>query len=181
MAISNGCKTPHPTSRQKEIQAGQARKNEVVGKFSRAAGGYGFVRPENSTVSDRSEDIYIPHRKILDATNGDIVRVITTKSQRGDRMRITGRVIDIVERSTNQFVGTYREQGELGFVIVDNSIFDTGILVGDAGAKTVVQTIKSLSKWFGSHRITAKGRASSSKCLASAANGCRYSNRHPRI
>jgi ribonuclease R len=111
------------------------RKNEVVGKFSRAAGGYGFVRPSNTTVSDRSEDIYVPHRKTLDATNGDIVRIITSKSQRGDRVRVTGRVIDIVERATNQFVGTYREQDELGFVVVDNSIFDTGILVGDAGAK----------------------------------------------
>lgn len=120
---------------KKKSKSGKSRKNEIVGKFSRAAGGYGFVRPENSTVSDRSEDIYIPHRKTLDATNGDIVRVLLSRSQRGDRLRVTGRIIDIVERSTNQFVGTYREQDGLGFVVVDNSIFDTGILVGDAGAK----------------------------------------------
>lgn len=110
-------------------------KNEIVGRFSRAAGGYGFVRPENSTASDRSDDIYISHRKTLDATNGDTVRVITSRSQRGDRVRVTGRIVEIVERRTNQFVGTYREQHGLGFVVVDNSVFDTGILVGDAGAK----------------------------------------------
>lgn len=113
----------------------QKRGNEIVGKFSRAAGGYGFVRPENSTAPDRSDDIYIPHRKTLDATNGDTVRILTTRSQRGDRARITGRIVEIIERSTNQFVGTYREQDGFGFVVVDNSIFDTGILVGDAGAK----------------------------------------------
>lgn len=122
---------------QKKSQSGKNKKrgNEIIGKFSRAAGGYGFVRPENSTAADRSDDIYIPHRKTLDATNGDIVRIFTTRSQRGDRARVTGRIVEIMERATNQFVGTYREQSGYGFVVVDNSIFDTGILVGDAGAK----------------------------------------------
>ncbi len=110
-------------------------KNEVIGTFSRAAGGYGFVRPRDTKVADRSEDIYVPRMKILDATDGDIVKVIVSRSRRGGEVRTSGRIIEIVDRRTNQFVGTYREQDELGFVVVDNGVFDTGILVGDAGAK----------------------------------------------
>jgi ribonuclease R len=44
-------------------------------------------------------------------------------------------VIDIIERHTHRFVGTYRESDGYGFVDVDGKTFESGILVGDAGAK----------------------------------------------
>ena len=113
----------------------ESNKNEVIGRFSRAAGGYGFVRPLDSKASDRSDDIFVPLVKVLDATNGDTVKVVVSRSRRGDKVRTSGRVIEIIDRNTNQFVGTYQEQGEHGFVVVDNNVFDTGIWVGDAGAK----------------------------------------------
>ena len=46
-----------------------------------------------------------------------------------------GRVIDIVERQTNRFVGTYFEEGGLGLVQVDGRVFTNPIYVGDPGAK----------------------------------------------
>ena len=109
--------------------------NEVIGTFSRASAGYGFVRPSDSKASDRSDDIFVPVSKVLDATNGDTVKIAVSFSRRGGEVRTTGRIIEIIDRSTNQFVGTYEEKDELGFVVVDNSVFDYGILVGDAGAK----------------------------------------------
>ena len=113
----------------------KATRNEVVGVFRHNSAGYGFVTPEGSTATDRSEDIFVPKNKTLDAANLDIVRIRVSRGRRGREVRITGRVLDVIDRRTNRFVGTYRERGGYGFVDVDNGVFDAGILVGDAGAK----------------------------------------------
>ena len=112
----------------------ESKGNEVVGIFRRAAAGFGFVTPLGSTVTDRSEDIFIPKTKKADATDRDTVKVRVSKG-RGNDSRKSGRVIDIVERHSHTFVGTYRENGAYGFVVVDGGVFESGILVGDAGAK----------------------------------------------
>ena len=116
---------------------GSRGKNEVVGIFRRAAAGFGFVTPEGSTATDRSDDIFIPKTKTADATNRDIVKISVSKGREGrdGKKRTSGRVIGIVERHSNRFVGTYGETGKFGFVTVDGGVFEAGILVGDAGAK----------------------------------------------
>ena len=112
-------------------------KNEVIGVFRRAAAGFGFVTPEGSTATDRSDDIFIPKTKTADATNLDTVKISVSKGRGGrdGKKRSSGRVIGIVKRHSNRFVGTYGETGKFGFVTVDGGVFEAGILVGDAGAK----------------------------------------------
>ncbi len=117
-----------------------ARHNEIIGRFSRAAGGYGFVAvaPDLEAGPDTvpPEDVYIPQRRTLDAASGDIVRVKLTARREGKRLKTSGRVIEIIERRTHQFVGTYHERGRYGLVAIDGNQFDTDVLVGDAGAKS---------------------------------------------
>jgi ribonuclease R len=108
----------------------------VVGTFRRAAGGFGFVRPEGTQRAEgRDADIFIPADKTGDAASGDIVSVRLEK--RGRMGKVEGRIIDVVERSTNRFVGTYFEQAGMGLVQVDGKIFTSPIYVGDPGAKGV--------------------------------------------
>ena len=45
--------------KDKHSGSGKRDKNQVVGLFRRAAAGFGFVTPEDSTASDRSDDIFI--------------------------------------------------------------------------------------------------------------------------
>lgn len=113
----------------------KTRQNEVTGIFRRAAAGYGFVTPADSAATDRSEDVYIPKQKTADAADGDTVRIRTSRRRQGADIRISGRVMEVMARRTHRFVGIYRETDGYGFVTVDNDIFDSGILVGDAGAK----------------------------------------------
>ena len=110
----------------------KTKSNEVVGRFRKAAAGFGFVTPEDSTATDRSEDIFIPQMKTLDAADLDTVRIRVSKGNSG---RTAGRVIEVVARHTNRFVGSYKESNGLGIVIVDGNRFETGVLVGDASAK----------------------------------------------
>ena len=108
-----------------------AREKNITGRFRKNSGGFGFVTPENSVATDRSDDIFIPKSKTADASDRDIVKIRISKS----RARVSGQIIEVVQRHTHRFVGTYRITGGLGFVDVDGGVFESGILVGDAGAK----------------------------------------------
>lgn len=107
----------------------------IVGTFRRTEGGYGFVRPEGTPAgAGRDADIFIPANGAGDAANGDIVR-IRLSGKVGRMGKSEGRVIDIVERATNRFVGTYAVTAGMGVVQIDGKIFSSPIYVGDPGAK----------------------------------------------
>lgn len=111
--------------------------NQIVGTFRRVSTGEGFVRPEGTAASaGRDADIHIAKKAALDAHSGDKVRIkIDTHS--GYKGKPEGRVIDVVERATNRFVGTYFEREDMGLVEVDGKVFNQPIYVGDPGAKGV--------------------------------------------
>lgn len=125
----------HPAAKGGKPPKKQKKSKHTVGTFRKAQGGFGFVRPEGTTASEgRDADIFIPASATGDAANGDTVRIRV--SDKKDRMgKISGRIIDIVERATNRFVGTYLEQGGMGLVQIDGKIFSEPIFVGDPGAK----------------------------------------------
>lgn len=110
---------------------------DVVGTFRRTSSGFGFVRPRGTLrEAGRSQDVYIPERKALDASSGDTVVVRVNKRRKeGGETRVAGEIIDIVARQTRQFVGVYIERGGTGFVQIDGNVFTQPIAVGDAGAK----------------------------------------------
>src|SRR5690606_2177699 len=64
----------------------------------------------------------------------DIVR-IRLNGKVGRMGKSEGRVVDIVERATNRFVGTYSVTAGMGVVQIDGKIFASPIYVGDPGAK----------------------------------------------
>jgi ribonuclease R len=108
-----------------------------TGTFRRAAGGFGFVRPDGTLRAlGRDADVFVPADKCGDAANGDIVSV-RLESKRGRMGKQEGRILDVVERATNRFVGVYFETAGMGMVQVDGKIFSNAIYVGDPGAKGV--------------------------------------------
>ena len=123
-----------PESKNSSKTKSGSKHNEIVGTFRRAAAGFGFVTPKDSRATDRSDDIFIPKTKTADAADRDVVK-IRVSTRREGKFRTSGRVIDVIERNTHQFVGTYKEASGYGIVDVDGGVFESGILVGDAGAK----------------------------------------------
>ena len=112
-----------------------AASKHFTGTFRRAAAGFGFVRPEGTQRAEgRDADVFIPANQCGDAADGDIVSV-RLESKRGRMGKQEGRIIDVVERSTNRFVGLYFEQAGMGMVQVDGKVFNTPLYVGDPGAK----------------------------------------------
>ena len=155
---------------------GQANDREVTGIFRRAMAGFGFVTPDSSHPLLQGADLFIPLRKTGDAADGDRVRAKISRTSGGDsaarrgrkpasprrgeenssdKQRFSGRIVEVVERRTNQFVGSYFERDGFGLVQVDGGVFETDILVGDAAArncrigdKVVIELVRFPSNRF---------------------------------
>lgn len=109
----------------------------VTGIFRRTQQGFGFVRPSGTAPSaGRTQDIFIPAEDCGDAASGDTVLVRLAKDRRGGEQP-RGQIVEIIERDTRQFVGTYFEAAGAAFVTIDGSIFARPVGVGDPGAKGV--------------------------------------------
>ena len=107
----------------------------VTGTLRRVGSGDCYVRPEGTPASAGKDlDIYVSKRNSGDAASGDKVRIVLS-SRPGPKGKPEGKLVDLVERSTNQFVGAYFEQDGMGLVDVDGKVFSSPIYVGDPGAK----------------------------------------------
>ena len=127
----------HPAAKVGQQPTKRERGNFVVGTFRRNAKGYGFVRPEGvRQAQGRDADIYVAAENAGDAASGDTVR-IRVNDKRGRMGKLSGAVVDIVERATNRFVGTYLERVGVSLVEIDGAMFSSPINVGDPGAKSV--------------------------------------------
>ena len=116
--------------------AGAPAAGQVVGVFRRAQAGFGFVRPKDTPAAHgRRDDIFIPAEAAADAASGDVVMVELRGRKFSTRGNPEGRIVEIVERDTHQFVGTYFESAGSGYVQVDGTLFQRPVAVGDPGAK----------------------------------------------
>ncbi len=135
-------------------------KSDLVGIFHRAAGGFGFVRLRDAQErTDPLADIYIPARKTVDASTGDLVRVRCRHRPGVKGERRTGEIVEVIERETHQFVGTYLEQAGAGYVQIDGTLFAQPILVADArviGAQPLDKVVIEMVR-FPSHAHRGEG------------------------
>jgi len=120
----------------------RSRDDVVIGVFKRAAGGYGFVRPEGVAAGDRAADIHIAAHAALDAASGDTVKVRVSRARDVRRPGPSGEIIEVVSRRTTRFVGRYFEAANAGWVRIDGTGFAKPIAVGDPGAKGVHENDK---------------------------------------
>lgn len=136
-------------------EPGKPKSNRIIGVFRRAEGGFGFVRPRGAAGSETEiRDVYIPEDKAGDASSGDVVAVRLVR-QGGRPLRgPRGEIVEIIERQTHRFVGTYFEYRGAGQVQIDGPLFTKPVSVGDPGAhgvevndKVVVEMIRFPSQW----------------------------------
>ncbi len=108
--------------------------NRVLGVFQRTQKGFGFVRLDQAGAKEKLKDIYIPAEESADAATGDVV-LVEVGRQRSRELGPRGRIVEVVERQTHQFVGTYFESAGAAYVKIDGAMFARPIGVGDPGAK----------------------------------------------
>ena len=119
----------------------QAAVGLVQGTIKKTAAGAGFLIPHKTAPgyipappdNPRANDVFVAPHDLGDAQTGD--EVLVQLHRGGDRGRVRGKVVEILQRSTRTFVGTYLEQDEQGFVQVDGTTLSDPVFVGDPGAK----------------------------------------------
>ena len=75
---------------------------------------------------ERTDDIYVPAKKLSQALDGDKVRVKINKRY---GKRIEGEIVKILERATDQFIGNLQQSKNYAFVVPDNGMVDFDIYV----------------------------------------------------
>ncbi len=100
----------------------------VTGAVSAHRDGFGFVVPDE----DGGEDVYLSSRSMRELIHGDRVAVrIRGRDRRG---RPEGSLVEVLERNTHSVVGTYLQEGGVGFIAPENSRIPHRIVVPKEGA-----------------------------------------------
>jgi len=113
---------------------------QVVGTFRANPKGFGFVTP---LEPNSHGDLFIPPKAASDAMTGDIVIAkVKRKGKRGGQMRLSGEIIEVLQRAQNRFVGTLLKEPEGWLVQPDGTAFFEPISVDDVSAKDARQKDK---------------------------------------
>ncbi len=118
------------------------------GIFSGTQRGFGFV-----SVEGEEQDIFIPAESTRGALHGDRVMIVIKEGQSGPRKE--GEVTGILERGSNEVVGTFEKGKNYGFVLPDNQKFGKDIFIPKEFTKGAVSGHKVVVK------LTSYGDASS--------------------
>lgn len=121
-------------------------ENIKVGTYIGNSRGFGFVE-----IEGEENDIFIPENASKGALHNDRVQVRILEGKTGKRRE--GVIVGIVERKTEEVVGTFAKSKSFGFVISDNQKFNRDIYIPKeytmgavTGHKVVVKIISYGSK-----------------------------------
>ncbi|OMH28460.1 ribonuclease R [Motiliproteus sp. MSK22-1] len=106
------------------------RMDLISGRVSGHRDGYGFLTPD-----DGSEDIYLHNRQMRKLFDGD--KALVRPGEMDRRGRLEGKVVEVLERNTQQLVGRFYREGSVGFVVPENQRINMDIVVApedDLGA-----------------------------------------------
>ena len=107
--------------------------DRITGTYRSNPRGFGFVVPSSP---EGHEDLYIPEGESLDAITGDtVVARIVHSEMRGGKKMVRGKIIEVLARGHNRFVGTLVEVRGRHFVLPDGNQFTEAVGVGDLTAK----------------------------------------------
>jgi len=114
---------------------------KIYGTFRATAKGFGFVTP----IEPNSHgNLFIPADYTGGAMTGDTVAAkVVKESRRGKEARYSGKIIEILHRSNNRFVGTVTKKEDFYYLLPDGK-FTELVEIDDVGAKGAVPGDKAV-------------------------------------
>jgi ribonuclease R len=114
---------------------------KIYGTFRGTSKGFGFVTP---IESNSHADLFIPADYTANAMTGDTVAAkVTKETRRGKEIRYSGKIIEILQRANNRFVGTVIKKGDSYYLQPDGK-FTELVEIDDVGAKNAVPGDKAV-------------------------------------
>jgi ribonuclease R len=114
-----------------------AASDDVVGTFKLNQKGFGFIIPERKF---REGDLFVPPGSAGGAISGDRVRARVARGGdrgevRGGRSGFVGRIVEVLSRGQQHFVGVLHKDGRNWFVHPDGRVLHDPILIRDPQVK----------------------------------------------
>src|SRR5262245_40241579 len=97
---------------------GKPTGDALVGVVRKIASGDAFVILHEPKPAHVEGDVFVDRHDLKDAQSGDEVLVKLTDRRRAGGQRC-GYILEVVERATNVFVGTYFEEDDTSWVQID--------------------------------------------------------------
>jgi ribonuclease R len=119
-------------------------KNFVIGKIQINRSGTAYVVSEQPN----DDDIFIAEANLGNALHSDIVKVLVFPARQNRKPE--GQVVEIIERSKKQLVGTVQINRGLAFFVADNLAFKRDILIPGRllnGAKSGQKVVVTIVDW----------------------------------
>ncbi|PKL51052.1 MAG: ribonuclease R [Planctomycetes bacterium HGW-Planctomycetes-1] len=114
---------------------------KVYGTFRASAKGFGFVTP---TEKNMHGDLFIPADYTAEAMTGDtVVAKVIKEARRGTEARYSGKIIEILQRANNRFVGNIIRKGDSYYLVPDGK-FTEVIEIEDITAKNALPGDKAV-------------------------------------
>lgn len=122
--------------------------DRVIGTFRANPRGFGFLMP---LTPNAHGDLYIAAEDINGAMSGDIVQAqVIRRGKRDGQWRYGGRIIQIIERGSDRFVGTLQRRQNTWFIQPEGRGFFGSILIDDApssGAKENDKVVVEITRY----------------------------------
>ncbi|MDR2410183.1 MAG: ribonuclease R [Bacteroidales bacterium] len=118
--------------------------NIIEGRISMKQTGKAYLIANSPEI----EDVFIAPNNTARSLNGDIVRVHLFPARKGRRPE--GRVIEIIKRDKDFFVGVIKESKNISYFIPDNTNMPVDILIPNQslhGAKTGQKVVAKITEW----------------------------------
>lgn len=113
----------------------------VYGTFRGSRKGFGFVTP---TEPNSHGDLFIPADYTADAMTGDtVIAKVIKEARRGTEARYSGKIVEILQRANNHFVGTVIKKGDSWYLVPDGR-FTEVIELDDVTAKNAQPNDKAV-------------------------------------
>ena len=125
---------------EQQVKVDKSEKT-ITGVYFRKGPGRGIVRQPGLDKTKQNE-ISIKGDDVLNASDRDTVSVVLEDGRLNRKGQRIGRIVDVLERQTKNFVGTFKFIGASGYVEVDGGLFDKPIWVGDARSKNIEENTK---------------------------------------
>lgn len=119
------------------------RNSVVTGVFVRRSNG------KNSVITDTDEEaIFVAERNSMHALNGDRVKVDVAARRRGAEPE--AKVIEILEKADQRFIGTLQVDKHFGYLLTDSKFLASDIFIPSSklkGGKTGDKAIVKITEW----------------------------------
>ena len=110
--------------------------------------GFGFVIPDRTF---REGDLFIPLRSVNGALSRDRVRARVTQrsSRRGreNRDRLSGEIVDVIERGQDKFVGTLVQRGGQWLVEPDGFPGPVALVLGPHREESLEHALRLIARY----------------------------------